>query len=607
MVKRIRTTWKINPSVRLPRNYLWDILNSLLQDLHGYLQETDVQVVKALIRRRDVPALINLSREWGLQSFNLSSGSLAEIRAKYQISTFLKKFPFDDENFDRRKTATEKFLAAEEQCRLSNEVLIPELCRASEPDTLSVMTHARSFVSRVLGQIPNWDLVSKDCRHGPGATLSTFDGFVGTYHKYSCWPYDVSKAALPYARRLIEQDERWLGALEDDYRYVMEIPYHFIINWDSFWENVFNVQDTNFVTFVPKDVQTERTIAIEPTMNLALQLGVDGFIRRELKLYGVDLDRGQEKNQELARIGSIDDSFATIDLASASDTVSLSLCRYILPPYWYNYLMALRCPFGNLEDEFLIYNKVSSMGNGFTFALESLIFTSIIYGVSRHFLGEFRHQHFAVFGDDLIVRSEIADALVLFLRKVGFTVNSKKSFFKGPIRESCGADWFNGHLIRPVILDKPIANVAELWAIRNRLQLVLEKYWYIIEPQTVSLLDRWTPETLKSIVGPPSNEEFSSFRHVRYSDVDNRRKPKSFCWKIKYLQCTPIPQRGQKLFFRRLMNPLRSHDETPWEIKISRGGLKDVGGYYRVHSRKRMQWCIATRTVCEWPSEYPAG
>lgn len=593
------------PVPRLPSIPVWKVLSALLQDLHGYLQERDVRRVYGIIRNRDVVALISLSEEWGLQSINLSSGNLAEIRAKYQISTLLKKFPFDDDNFDRRGTAIEKFLAAERQCKRCNEILIPSLRRASEPDTLSVMTYARGFISRVLGQIPDWDIVSKDCRHGPGATLSTFDGYVGTYHKYSYWPYDVSKAALPYAIKFIQQDERWLGALEDDYRRIMEIPYHYILDWDTFWVNVFNVVNTNSVTFVPKDVRTERTIAIEPTMNLLLQLGVDGLIRRNLKSFGVDLDYGQEKNQELARIGSVDGSFATIDLASASDTVSIELCHYLLPPYWYSYLMALRSPFGDFEDQILTYSKISSMGNGFTFALESLIFASIIYGVSKHFLGESRYQHFAVYGDDLIVRTEIASAVVLFLRKVGFEVNLAKSFFQGHVRESCGADWLDGHPIRPVFLDKPITNCAELWAFRNRLRLMLERYWHIQDAQVVSLLDRWTPDTLLSIIGPPNLEEFSSFRHMSYP-YGKRRKPNSFCWKIKYLQCSPVPQRGNKLLFRRLMNPLKENDETPWLKKIQEG-LKGVGGYYRVHSRKRMAWCIATRTVSEWPSEYPAG
>lgn len=604
---RRKSTGRVSniPGPRLPNDFTWEVLSALLQDLQGYLQGRDVQLVRGIVRNRDVVALINLSQEWGLQSINLSSGNLAEIRAKYQISALLKKFPFDDDCFDRRRTAIEKFLAAEEQCRKCNEILIPQLRRASEPDTLAVMTYARGFISRVLGQIPNWDIVSKDCRHGPGATLSTSNGFVGTYHKFSNWPYDVSKAALPYAIKFIQQDERWLGALEDDYRKVMEIPYHYILDWDTFWVNVFNVENTNSVTFVPKDVRTERTIAIEPTMNLLLQLGVDGLIRRNLKLFGVDLDYGQEKNQELARIGSIDDSFATIDLASASDTVSIELCHYLLPPYWYSYLMALRSPFGDFEDKILTYSKISSMGNGFTFALESLIFTSVIYGVSKHFLGESRYQHFAVYGDDLIVRTEIASAVVLFLRKVGFEVNLTKSFFKGPVRESCGADWLDGHPIRPVILDKPVTNCAELWALRNRLKYTLERYWYIQDAQVVSLMDKWTPDALLGIVGPPSLEEFSSYRHISHP-FGRRRKPNSFSWEIKYLQCLPVPQRGNKLFFRRLMNPLRENDETPWLKKIQ-GGLKDVGGYYRVHSRKRMAWCIATRTVCEWPSEYPAG
>lgn len=606
MVKRKRVKKrKISVSLRLPNDYTWQILAALTQDLHGYLRDDDRKRITAVIRQRDVIKLIDLSEEWGLQSINLSSGSLPEIRARYQISTLLKKFPFDDPSFDRRGRAIEKFISAEDQCKRANEILLPSLRRSSEPDTLAVFTYARGFIARVLGQIPDWDLVNEDSRHGPGATLSTIGGFVGTYHKFSSWPYDVSKAALPYAKQIIQQDERWLGALEDNYRDIMEIPRYRILDQKTFWSNVFCVEEANFVTFVPKDVRTERTIAIEPVLNLYLQLGVDGFIRKRLKLFGVNLDHGQEKNQELARVGSIDGDFATIDLASASDTVSIELCRYMLPPYWFGYLMALRSPYGNFEEQSLTYSKISSMGNGFTFALESLIFASIIFGVSKHFLGEFRHQHFAVYGDDLIVRVEIANALVYYLRKVGFTVNSDKSFFQGPVRESCGSDWFNGHLIRPVFLDKPITNLAELFAIRNRIMFVLDKYWSVEESHCISLIDKWVPNTLLGIVGPPSNEDFSSYRHIRYP-YGRRRMSNSYCWKIKTLQCSPVPQSGRNLLFRRLMNQFREHDESPWARKLQ-VGLKGGGGHYHVHNRKKMQWCIATRVVSDWLPEYPAG
>jgi hypothetical protein len=322
------------PTPRVPQEFYWDILRSLAQDLQGYLHESFKDELDYIIRKKDVVALISLSEAYGLQCIPFSgSDTIAETNATYQIVALLKKFQFDDPNFDRRAAAIEKFLAAERQCSAANDVLLPKLRRTQNDDILSVFTLARGFIARVLGQIPDWDDVSRDCRHGPGATLSTSRGFNSSYFKYGDWPYDVTKAALPYAIGALLQDERWRGALEDDYRNVMEIPKHFIIDQQVFLKNVFHVVSGNFVTFVPKDVRQERTIAIEPTINLYLQLGVDGSLRRRLKAYGVDLD-SQKKNQDLARIGSIEGSFSTLDLKQASDMLSTEACRYLFPPMW---------------------------------------------------------------------------------------------------------------------------------------------------------------------------------------------------------------------------------------------------------------------------------
>jgi len=592
------------PDLRIPKEFQWEILSTLLQDLQGYLDSSKLKRIQNIIRKRDVLGLLSLPEEWGLQSKNLSFDSVSEYSAHYQIASLLKKFPFDVPEIDRREAAMKTFLAGEEMCRVTNLDKIPRLKRTSEPDTLSVFTLARSFISRVLGQIPDWDDVTKDCRHGPGATLSTEQGLVSTYHKYSTWPYSVTKAALPYAQEIIQRDERWLGALEDSYREHFCVPKYSILNRESFWLNVFDVVESNRVTFVPKSALTERTIAIEPTINLMLQLGVDGLIRRRLTSFGIDLNHGQEKNQELARRGSIDGSFATLDLKAASDTVSIELCRYLLPPVWFAYLMALRTPSGVIEEYLINYEKISSMGNGFTFALESMIFASVIYGVSKHFLGEYRHQDFAVYGDDLVVRTEIADLLVYYLGKIGFRINPEKSFITGDFRESCGADWLRGHLVRPVFIDKHLNILSDLFSLRNRLKRKLEVSWCIYDSTCVSKLDKWVPEKYLGIIGPPSNEEFSTYRHISYP-YGRKRMPNSFMWEIKALSCKLAPVRAKNLLFRRLMNPLKEYNEPSWEWKIH-DGLKGVGGYYHVGRRSRLIWCITTRVISDWLPEYPA-
>lgn len=72
---------------------------------------------------------------------------------------------------------------------------------------------------------------------------------------------------------------------------------------------------------------------------------------------------------------------------------------------------------------------LSPMGNGYTFSVMTLLITAI----ARE-LDSFAH----VFGDDLIVSSDVVDTCVSVLSTIGFKTNSKKTFTEGNFRESCG-------------------------------------------------------------------------------------------------------------------------------------------------------------------------
>jgi hypothetical protein len=115
-----------------------------------------------------------------------------------------------------------------------------------------------------------------------------------------------------------------------------------------------------------------------------------------------------------------------------------------LPQKWYKYLADVRSPFGKIGTKLFKYSKFSSMGNGSTFALESLIFASLCYATGS--------KAFSVYGDDLIIETELVDDLVDLLRFFGFSVNADKSYVSGPFRESCGTDWYEGYDVTPFYL-----------------------------------------------------------------------------------------------------------------------------------------------------------
>jgi len=207
--------------------------------------------------------------------------------------------------------------------------------------------------------------------------------------------------------------------------------------------------------FVPKDARSHRSIVVEPLLNSLYQKGIGSYLKKRLKRFGVDLT-DQTRNRELARKGSEDGASCTIDLSSASDTVSRELVWNLLPLPWAHALDIGRTPQVTYRSETLLLEKFSSMGNAYTFELESLIFYSLVWGTCTA-LG-LSTEDISVFGDDIICPRAAYDTLVGILSYCGFTVNTEKSFADGPFRESCGADYFWGRNVRPFYLRKQVSD-----------------------------------------------------------------------------------------------------------------------------------------------------
>jgi hypothetical protein len=114
---------------------------------------------------------------------------------------------------------------------------------------------------------------------------------------------------------------------------------------------------------------------------------------------------------------------------------------FLLPDDWFAFLNAVRTPgFTGIFGEGL-YEKFSSMGNGSTFGLETLIFASLCHAVGA--------KKYLVYGDDIVVDKSVVDGLLPLLDDAGFLVNDRKSFFSGPFRESCGGNYHAGEDITP--------------------------------------------------------------------------------------------------------------------------------------------------------------
>lgn len=189
------------------------------------------------------------------------------------------------------------------------------------------------------------------------------------------------------------------------------------------------ILEGNRFSTVRKNNEKDRPICVESLPNMLVQRRIGIGIRDCLFKHGVDLlTLAQQHRRLVSNLAN-----ATIDLKNASDSIHLLLVKFMLPRKVFRLIDDSRsyCTMG-LDNQIHMINKVSSMGNGFTFELMSLIF---------YCLGQQHSPDFSVFGDDMIIPKDKAKDLIRDLEPCGFVVNLDKSFIDGPFRESCGANY----------------------------------------------------------------------------------------------------------------------------------------------------------------------
>jgi len=86
------------------------------------------------------------------------------------------------------------------------------------------------------------------------------------------------------------------------------------------------------------------------------------------------------------------------------------------------------------------------MGSALCFPVECLVFAAVIEYVTQEWCnrGRLVKPAYSVFGDDLVVATEISSDVIEALTSLGFTVNHDKSFINGKFKESCGGDYYAG-------------------------------------------------------------------------------------------------------------------------------------------------------------------
>lgn len=222
------------------------------------------------------------------------------------------------------------------------------------------------------------------------------------------------------------------------------------------------------VVFVPKTLKSPRVIAIEPACMQYAQQALRDFFYTRLESHVLTRERinfrDQSINQRIALTSSSTGGYATLDLSDASDRVTCSVVTEMLRsvPELRAAVMACRSTSAALPNGVTIapLSKFASMGSALCFPIEAMYFYAVcvdsllsvnnlpvtwesVRRVSRDI---------RVYGDDLIVPSEHAVAVIGSLQKYNCKVNANKSFWTGRFRESCGVDGYAGVEVTPLYL-----------------------------------------------------------------------------------------------------------------------------------------------------------
>lgn len=398
------------PNRSLGTNDVWRILRLYVLDYSDTLGPDLSQQLLGRIRARQVGPLCELCETEALKYYSLST-----FRVLRQVRALISKNESLSDDAVCRSSAITSFMRNETVCRITNRRLAWFAQRPERNPWQSHIQRMQEVIGGILGDAKGWlDQIPKLVKVSSGATADL--------PKRQSMPYLKLRRRIPCtlkARPFVTTLASMLG-----------------------YEVECQIRTANRITFVPKNYKTHRTIACEPTGNLPFQLAFDTYVKGALRPFGIDLKNGQALHQRLAQQASIDGLNCTVDFENCSDTVSLAAVGLLLPPDWYQLLDALRCPQFSADFGSGWYAKFSSMGNGTTFGLETLILYAAAIAVGA--------KAPKVYGDDVILSAALLEEYTGLTRFLGFRVNRAKTFSSGPFRESCGGDYYNGVNVTPV-------------------------------------------------------------------------------------------------------------------------------------------------------------
>lgn len=409
-----------------------------------------------------------------------------DARDAYVATEFLSKADFLCLDVDRERVALDRMA----ECELLNAETNARFKDLSKDPlfkgpNVSLLQEVKDEVSRSLGELPEHrddhrssfsiEELFDSCAWGPGSTTLVKGSKTGSAHKFH-YESGITKDCFT----LVGAAFRVAYPLWDAHL-MRQVPGWGLLNpanpdqpLPTWFEGKFSFEPGNVILTVPKNAKTDRVISAEPGLNLWFQLGVGKMIRRWLlRTQGFDL-RDQSRNGLLAFYGSLSQKVATVDLRDASNSLATEVCRAVLPHRWFTVMDSLRSKCGILGGIWRKYELFSSMGNGFTFPLQSLLFGAIAICVSRR--AGLSSDYVGVFGDDIIIPVEAYPQFLEACKFFGLRVNTRKTFAEGFFRESCGTHYLRGVDLKPLYLKERLSDVHRVFRFANGVRRLARRF-----------------------------------------------------------------------------------------------------------------------------------
>lgn len=363
---------------------------------------------------------------------NFSFTDVSGFPEEFAVKRFLKKMeiPDDKRNRVRKEACFETYCTFDESLRLPSllpgnwykaRLLVHQWCSRFRLDPVVFTNGSEAHSTGGYNSIESKLMRSKwEC------TPECWDLWAETAYETLA----LKRSARARFSAVMKHDRNAIQSFhKENYKHLKNHKNFKFLCFSRMLAQVTFVREASRFSTVRKNNEKDRPIDVQPLCNMLVQRRIGNGLRSLLGNEGVDLDQLADVHRRLISNSGL----ATIDLQNASDSIHLLLVKFLFPKKVFDYIDCSRTFYTmGLDRQFYVTNKVSAMGNGFTFELMTVIIRA---------LGLQYDSSFSVFGDDCIIPNQHAESFINDLTSVGFVVNKDKTYINSKFRESCGGNY----------------------------------------------------------------------------------------------------------------------------------------------------------------------